>query len=171
MTLLLPCIFHADPGSRKSHPSSKSRAGAWCLVAQVNQIMGGALKEAKKLARKKTKETQSQKARKCSAEKEELTMHWMNINGVRQVVIGHPGESAADIAKKKDLNATCMLGREVALRELTRVPTIGCEMASRLIARGQERPYADWLDVKSLPGISSERALKMRRLFSLPGDF
>ena len=129
--------------------------------------MGGARKEAKKLAPKKTKE----KARKCSAEKEEPTMHWMNINGVWQFVIGLPGESAADIAKKKDLNATCMLGREMALRELTRVPTIGCETASRLIARGRERPYTDWLDVKSLSGISSEKALSIRRFFSLPGDF
>ena len=131
--------------------------------------MGGARKEAKKLAPKKTKE----KARKCSAEilKEGPPMHWMNINGVWQFVIGLPGESAANIAKKKDLNATCMLGREMALRELTRVPTIGCEMASRLIARGQERPYTDWLDVKSLSGLSSERALSIRRFFSLPGDF
>ena len=134
--------------------------------------MGGARKEAKKLAPKKTKA----KARKCSAEilKEgppPPPMHWMNINGVWQFVIGLPGESVADIAKKKDLNATCMLGREVALRELTRVPTIGCETASRLIARGRERPYTDWLDVKSLSGISSERALSIRRFFSLPGDF
>ena len=99
-------------------------------------------------------------------------LHWMNINaGVRQLIVGLPGESAANIAKKKDLNATCMLGREVALRELTRVPTIGCETASRLIARGRERPYTDWLDVKSLSGISSEKALSIRRFFSLPGDF
>ena len=151
-------------------PDVESRVGVWCLVAQA---MGGAQKEAKKLAPKKTKE----KARKCrgatssSAEKEEPTMHWMNINGVRQLVIGLPGESAADIARKRDLNATCMLGREEALRELTRVPTIGCGMALRLIARGQERPYTDWLDVKSLSGISSERALSMRKFFSLPGDF
>ena len=137
--------------------------------------MGGAQKEAKKFAPKKTKE--SQKARKCrgatlsNAEKEELTMHWMNINGVQQFVIGLPGESAADIARKRDLNATCMLGREEALRELTRVPTIGCEMASRLIARGLERPYDNWLDVKSLSGVSSQRALSIRKFFSLPCDF
>ena len=142
-------------------PDVESRAGAWCFVAQV---MGGALKEVKKHAPKKTKE----KARKYSAEKEETTTHWhwMNINGVWQFVIGLP----ADIATKKDLNATCMLGREMALRGLTRVPTIGCEMASRLIARGQERPYMDWLDVKTLSGISSERVLSMRKIFSLPGD-
>ena len=99
-------------------------------------------------------------------------LHWMNINaGVRQLIVGLPGESSANIAKKKDLNATCMLGREMALRVLMRVPTIGYKMASRLIARGQERPYTDWLDVKSLSGLSSERALSMRRFFSLPGDF
>ena len=99
-------------------------------------------------------------------------LHWMNINaGVRQLIVGLPGESSANIAKKKDLNATCMLGREMALRVLMRVPTIGYKMASRLIARGQERPYTDWLDVKFLSGISSERAKLIRRRFSLPGDF
>ena len=162
----LPCDSSNLKFPRLS-PDVESRVGAWCLVAQA---MGGAQKEAKKLAPKKTKE----KARKRSAEKEELTMHWMNINGVRQqIIIGLPGESAVNIAKKKDLNAACMLGREVALREPLRVPTIGYKMASRQIARGQvlERSYTDWLDVKSLSGISSEKAKLMRRRFSLPGDF
>ena len=129
--------------------------------------MGGARKEAKKLAPKKTKE----KVGKCSAEKEKLAMDWMKFKGVRQLVSKLPAESAANIAWKKDLNATCMLGREMALRELQRVPTIGYKLASRLIAHGLHRPYTDWLDVKSLTGISSERAKMMRKRFSLPGDF